>query len=190
MDYKAQLIQLLGLAADATDEQIQAAATTFQSDMVGYKEGADAEIANSKAACEKKDAELAEKEAALANRAKEVETLTAEKASLTEKLVNRDMEIHADVISDKEAIKTALLTNRDSGLAMLNGLKKPVVEPSKLPTHIANREVAAPGTGEVATDDAVRAKRISNRARELKATLNVPFSTAFTMAKNENPVTA
>lgn len=121
MDYKAKLIEMLGLNPEATDADIEAAiaaksteATQIQESMASKDEAvnaAKAEAESSKQACNAATEQVAQ----LNNRLTE----------LTSKLVESDLLIHASVIKDPAAIKAQLLSNRDATLAILAAMNAP-----------------------------------------------------------------
>lgn len=107
MDFKAELLAMLGLNADATDEQISAA--------VAAKKAKDAETATKADECE-----------AMTNRATaaEAEVAAFKTAALTTQ-VEADLQKHAGKIVNREQWKKALLANRAGALELLEALPEP-----------------------------------------------------------------
>jgi len=169
MDFKAKLLALLGLAADATDEQIDQAIAAKTSEL----ENASAEKA---------------KGAELKNRAEaaEAKVVSFERAAL-EAQVEKDLETHKDVIENRDEVKVQLLANREGTLKLLCSLRKPAAAESAA-AALRNRDTKAPGD-----------KTLANRAQEQSALVNsirdrarqagrpVPFERAWELARSEKP---
>jgi len=134
MDYKAELLAMLGLPAEATDEQITAA-----------KAAKACEIAN---ACKEKDA--------MQNRAVTAETklLDYEKAALIVQ-VDKDLDEHKDVIANREEVKAQLLVNREGTLKIIKSMRKP----EAMPTALHNRDGKTPTAEQIADDKRLNAER-------------------------------
>ncbi len=162
MDYKAKLIELLGLGADAADADIEAAIAAKQAD-----------VANEEAEAEKKKTE--EVVNRLRNRVKELET-----AALSAK-VDATLKEFDGVITNREDVKAGLMANFDGTLKVLRGLKTaalPNRRDGKLPANDAGGQ----------DDSAARAQaaKIRNRAKEIQATnRGLSFTSAFERAKAE-----
>jgi phage I-like protein len=109
MDYKAKLIEMLGLAPDADDAAIEAALAA----MMNSK--AEGEVA-AKAKEDELVAVKAEKEE-LKNRA------VAAEAAASEARVEADLAAFADVITDKDSAKTLLLANRAAAVKSFEGFR-------------------------------------------------------------------
>lgn len=160
MDYKALLKTLLGLSGDPTDEQIQTAASAFT------------QTAN-------KDKE-----------AKEIAELKNRAEALTKELVEADLKTFEGVIQDREAVKAALIKDRDGTVALLKSLK-PAVEVTTEATAreaIYNRDNAkAPTASETkaAQEADARAAKIRNRASEISKNEGISFSQAWARAEAE-----
>lgn len=176
MEHKLALITLLGLAATASDGEIEKAFNEFQSELANRGGG-------------ETDGEEAE---ALKNRVAELEE--SNKKLLTEQ-VERDLLEYADVIENKEEVKAALLANREATIKLLKGAKAKLsnrgggAKIGKQPLH--NREQAGiPATkfteGTNPQDEA-RAKKIANRAQEIARAQKCPYQRAFAMASAEFP---
>ena len=142
MDYKAELLALLGLPAEATDEQIAAAKAQKACDMEN--------------ACKERDA--------MKNRAETAEgkIIVFEKAALSAQ-VEKDLDEHKDVIENREEIKAQLMANRDGSIKILKSLRKPAAAA----TALRNREGQAP-TGQEAIDSAKRTSDQEKYVKEVK----------------------
>lgn len=159
MDYKANLIKLLGLGADAADADIEAAIAAKQ-----------AAVANEKSEAEKKETE--EEVNRLRNRVKDLEA-----AALTQK-VDATLNEFAGVITNREDVKAGLMANFDGTLKVLRGMKT---------AALPNRRDGKMPAGD-AEDPAARsqAAQIRNRAKEIQASnRGLSFTAAFQMAQNE-----
>ena len=169
MDFKAKLLALLGLAADASDEQIDQAIAAKTSELEN--------------ACAAKTAA-----AELKNRAEaaEAKVVSFERAAL-EAQVESDLETHKDVIENRDEVKAQLLANREGTLKLLCSLRKPAAAESA-PSALRNRDTKAPGD-----------KTLANRAQEQRALVNsirdrarqagrpVSFERAWELARSEKP---
>lgn len=180
LNYRNEMVALLGVAADATDEAIANSLTQFKSDLLKFRADTEASIAALKNSVADKDKEIlaakSEKEA-FENRIK----------AASEELVNRDIAEFKDVITDEAAVRTQLLANREAGLTILKGLRKPAPVASSAPLH--NTSIQSTPAPVVENQDEVQgnanAKRISNRAAELRKTLKVPYQQSWMMAQSE-----
>lgn len=95
MDYKAKLIALLGLPAEAKDEEINA----------------------------KLEAVVREREA-LKEKVKALEKAQADAAKAQEEAtIEKDLDANKDVIADRAAAKAALMANRSAALGMLKAMR-------------------------------------------------------------------
>lgn len=137
MDHKAELLALLGLPAEATDEQISTAAAA--------KKG---ELANGAAVAQERDQ--------LKNRAEAAEAKLAEhERRALEAQVEADLEKFADRIANREQWKQALLANREQALQLLEATP-PATQ------RLLNRREARTPDGAAAAD----AQALANRRRE------------------------
>lgn len=111
MDFKQELLALLGLPAEASDEEIQTACAAKKQEM-------------EQAAAEK--AELTAQNAELANRAAaaQAELARRDKAAL-EAAVEVDLEQFKPVIQNRDEVKAQLLADRPGTLKVLMALKAP-----------------------------------------------------------------
>jgi phage I-like protein len=127
------------------------------------------------------DAEIAD---ALRGQLGEVETLRNRCARLTETQVEADLERFADVITNRDVVRSQLVANRDGTLALLNALRQPepVVPLHQPRLHRPNLHLLSPASGE---SDPATARRIANRARQLQSQLKIGHHAAFRMAEGE-----
>src|SRR5277367_6703777 len=169
-DYKATLIKLLGLEDAATDEAITNSASSFQADMVSFKEKLEGEneVFSNRATEATEQLQKANDLLGVA---------ATENKSLIEELVNSDILKYADVIDDskKDKIKEQLLSNRKGTIEILDSLKKnEKISNRKAPLHDANKVgQPAPIDGseeDTKKDEEATARRVSNRAREIQRT--------------------
>ena len=171
--YKDLLVQILGLEPTATDDEISAAAATFQSDMTSFEAEKSLEVANMK----KEKDELSG----------QVTTLTNARNTLLAELVDADLERYAPVITDKEAIREGLLSNRASTLSVLKGLRVAQGDGAVKPVHndkLANRKPLDP-SAEHSTADVANAKKIANRAKQIQKEQGIGYHDAFKAAEKE-----
>lgn len=135
------IAQQLGLAAEASEEDILAAITQLQ------------QAAN--AANEP-----------IENRA-EFKALEVENERLTRNLVDADMDRFGSRLAEdkKDAVRAALLANRETGLTILTSLvpAAPAI-PASRPVPVLNRSEAKPPT-DSSPDNSERQKFIANRQR-------------------------
>jgi hypothetical protein len=101
MDHKTTLLQVLGLATDATDEQITLGLAAHTEDIQTRNTQLEA-IKNRVADLEKKELDA---------------------------LVEKDLDAHADKITNRAEMKALLISNRENGLKILALMK--AVEPQK-----------------------------------------------------------
>jgi phage I-like protein len=134
MDYKAELLAVLGLPADATDEQIAAA-----------KAAKACELDN---ACKEKDA--------MQNRAVTAETKLQdfERGALIIQ-VEKDLDDHKDVIANREEVKAQLMVNREGTLKLIKSMRKP----EALPQALHNRDGKTPTAEQIADANKLNAER-------------------------------
>lgn len=134
MDYKAELLALLGLPAEATDQQIADAKAAKACEMEN--------------ACKEKDA--------MQNRAVTAETklLDYEKAALIVQ-VDKDLDEHKDVIANREEVKAQLLVNREGTLKIIKSMRKP----EAMPAALHNRDGKTPTAEQIADEKKLAAER-------------------------------
>jgi hypothetical protein len=153
-----KLKELLGLPADATEDQIIAAVEALKAPA----------------------AELPE----IKNRLK---AATTELATLRDAQIEGDLEAHKDVITNRDAVKAVLVANRAAGLAMLQGLKlaTPAAQPERITNRSTAKTPDALGAEQAAKADNALAAKIRNRAAEIERTERIPFKRAFAKAERE-----
>ena len=185
MDHKTQLIGLLGIGAEATDETIANSIAAFRKDLVDFKSEAEGRLTTLQNSLLAKDGELT-----LAN--SKVTEVQGKLIKATEELVNRDMLEFKDVIKDETAVRTQLLANRDTTRAFLAGLKvtpaAPATTPPPAPLHNSKiqNQPAPVVNAPVNSPEAIAAsKKLANRAAELRKTLGLSFQQSWTQAQGE-----
>jgi hypothetical protein len=119
MDYKAELLAMLGLPAEATDEQITAAYAEHKQ-----------KLANSAALAGERDALLNRAQAAEAEVAKRDQQILSAQVEI-------DLEQFKDRIANRDQVKAQLLANRAGTLVILQALKPAGAEE---PLRIGGRE--------------------------------------------------
>lgn len=201
MDWRAKLMELLGLPPESTDEQIMAACQGHLQSMGNMKYKLP-EVMNRAATAnrlETEKTELTTKNTELTNR---VTKLEGDNTTLLNAQVERDLTEFEPVIDDKEETKKLLLSNRDGTLLILKGSLKKHVEANGKPKpgaqpRIHNRAAAGQpnpgkqgGAGDDETDtiniDAHGAAWIRNRASEIRKTdPKLTFTSAFNRARSE-----
>ena len=127
------------------------------------------------------DGEITE---ALRAQAAELESLRNRCARLGEAQADADLERFADVITNRDVVRTQLLANRDATLAVLGALRMPAVsEPLHQPRqHRPNLALLSPLPPEPET---AAARRVANRARQLQSQLKIGHHAAFRLAEGE-----
>ena len=191
MDHKAELISILGAAADATDEAIANSITAFRSDLQKFKGDTEATIG-------RLENSLIEKDGVITGLKAEKETLTNSLAKSTEELVNRDLETYKDVIKDVPGVKAQLLTNRDTTIGFLNGLKTPAAPAPAAPAAPLHNSrvqhqpapVVKTGSNKGTPEQVARTSKIANRTAELQKSLGLSYQQAWNKAKAEVPEVA
>ena len=168
MDFKAQLLALLGLGADATDEQIAAA-------VAAKKET----LANCAATAAERDQ--------LKNRAETAEATLAQHAQAAlAAQVEADLDTHKDVIANRDEVKAQLLANREGTLKILLAMRKPAA--ATPPDALRNRATRTPD-GSTLPNRAEEQRNFVNsvRAREKSAGRPCDFNRAWDIARTEKP---
>ena len=98
----------------------------------------------------------------------EVTTLKAERAKLLDVVIEADLNAHADVILNRDAVKAQLVLNREGTLALLGALKKPVAAvvggPGTAPA-VHNRDTGAGAGAVTAITGKGAEKELTGRAR-------------------------
>jgi hypothetical protein len=164
MDFKCELLALLGLKPDAAEADVAAA------------------LANRKT----QDGEAA----ALKNRAETAEAKVAafEKQAL-ETQVAADLEKYKDRVSKPDEVRAALLANREATLKVLEALKPPAASSAE---PLRNRMDAKPPESADEEDLKNRSKQQTEcveeiRNRERNAGRPVSFGRAWDIARSEKP---
>jgi phage I-like protein len=113
MDYKAELLAMLGLPAEASDEEVAKACAARKD-----------ELANSQAAAEAAAKAAAEEKEQLKNRAEQAEAKLAEHERKTlETDVEKDLDEFKDRFTNREEVKAQLLANRAGTRKLLEAMK-------------------------------------------------------------------
>jgi len=167
MDYKAKLLSLLSVPAEADDETIENRVSEIVKQAAGQ----------------------AQRLTSCAELAKNHKELVTKYDALLNAQVEADLAKFDAVIEDNEATKAALLSNRDATVKLLEGaFKKASAKPG---TPLYNRAEAgrpkSPTEGEVdnGPDARARAAKIRNRAVELVKTARMQYQSAFVQATKE-----
>lgn len=165
MDYKAKLIALLSLTADATDDQITAALTAKTAapatEPTAANSAALEEVTKDRDVLKKKVADLVEAQV-------EIE-------------VEKDLEENKDVIANPAEAKKVLLANRELGLAMLKALRNPDTE-----KNIHNRSGARP-PATAGNDSATQADQQKSTVMIIKNREKCTNQKAWDIARAEKP---
>ena len=146
MDYKATLLAMLGLPAEATDEQISAGCADMKTAM---------ENACSEKTALTNRATVAEEALALANRRE------------LDRVIEIDLEEFKDAIANREEIKGQLLANREGTRKVLASLKPVKAEGEPLRTRAQTPPPLGGATPEV-SDKSRRRGALINRMRAEK----------------------
>lgn len=184
MNDRLILTELLGLAANADDAAITNGVATLRANIATHGTT---------------KTELADVKNRLAEAEKTTKTLGERVTKLNADLVDRDMAEYDSVIEDKEAIKTALTTNRDGTIGILKGLKlKTANAASSSAQSRANRkpvynreEIGGRNPGPVDGDkteaekEALMRKVANRRGEILKSTPRIGFQNATLQAVRE-----
>jgi phage I-like protein len=156
-NYKSMLVNLLGLKLEAEDTQIEDAVA----------------LANKRLTT---NAQLT----------KDNEALKAERDTLLNAQVERDLTEFESVISDKETVKANLLKNRADTIKFLQAVKKPARDTTPLHNRNNIRQPEPIDQAEGPTEaQRVRAAKIRNRAQELQKKDNMTFPSAWQIAERE-----
>jgi hypothetical protein len=117
-----------------------------------------------------------------------VTALTTERDALLTVQVEADLEKYKGVIKNRDVVKTQLIANRKGTIELLESLD---TSPEKeAPARVTNRAAAKPPAAAAGAateeEDARRARKISNRATELKAAGPArSFDSCWTQAQQE-----
>lgn len=161
MDYKAELLAMLGLPPDATDEQITAAKAA--------KKGTDEKCAT--------DAE------AMKNRATAAEAKVKDfEVKALDTQIEKDLDAHAAVITNRAEVKAQLLTNREGTLKVLKAIKVSVAPTA--PDAIRNRG-QSPSEHNAQTAQSIRAQK--DLVAKIVLQNRCTHEQAFELARQQNP---
>ena len=163
VDYKAEYLALLGLTAEATEEDIAAARSKLEKRL----EAAD-QAEGQRNAAQEAHAKAEQENAALKNRAEQAEAraVALERAQL-ERDVESDLTEFAAVIANREEAKAALLANRDGTRKLMGALKAKAEAPRE---PLRNRADAQ-------TPDLDQDAKLANRRREQTAAVDALIAT-------------
>jgi len=165
MDYKAELLAVLELLAEATDEEIAAA-------LAVRKQCAD-ELENAR---KERDA--------LKNRAETAEGRLAQlDQAAREKQADADLETHAAVIKNRDEVRLQLLANREGTLKLLASLQPPTGSQEPLRNR---RETADPESPEQKLENR-RQEREAFVAETKKECRCATVAQAWDIARNRKP---
>jgi len=159
MDHKKELLALLGLNADATDEAISSAQTALANRLTAADAlQAQLDAAKTESATFKNRAEQAEGELA-----------TLRRQDL-ERLVEADLTEFAGVIANRDEAKAQLLANRDGARKLLAALKAKADTPREPLRNRANAQTPPPPSEQTTPGDKARRRgALINRMRVEKA---------------------
>ena len=123
------------------------------------------------------DEELTE---ALRREGAELEALRNRCGRLQEAQADADLERFAEVITNRDVVRSQLLANRDGTLALLQALRRPT---APMPLHQPrlsrpNLHLLSP-VAAVNEPDPALARRVANRARQLQSQLKIGHHAAF-----------
>lgn len=166
VDYKTELLALLGLPAEATDEQIAAGCSAKKTELEN--------------ACA-----MQEQAAQLENRAKAAEAKVAEHDRLAlEAQVEADLEQHKAVIVNRDEVRKQLLANRVGTLSLLAAMKRP----EGLDEPLRNRQDAKPPEPVLVLANADKARRRGELINKVQRDRNLPtFESAREAAMKIEP---
>jgi hypothetical protein len=173
VDYKALLLALLSLPDDATDEQISAKETEIRGTLGGVGD------------LETKASTADQLQAQLDEINKKYQELSDQQSALYKQKQEADadeiLKVYEGCFTDdasRAAVRNILLNDKEAGIAILNGLKKPDATPpvvdatttttSKTPPPKPRHDPAAAAAQTTAKQtEEEKASKISARAREL-----------------------
>ena len=164
---KTRLIEFLGLASDANDDAIlQAMDDVMSADEV-------AELQNNARAAQANE-----------------EALLGALEELEGELANRDIERYADRIPEpaRDFWRARLIENRAEAVAALDAMLPKAPAPKDPPKPLHNRaatRLPASPLPQPRPGGEARARRILNRAQELRTTTGMSFLAAFRSAEKE-----
>ena len=130
---------------------------------------------------------------ALLNRAEAAETKIddLEKAQL-EADADAFLDEHADVIENRDEVRTQFIENRQLTESVFKNLKtpEPVKKPAaetRRPLHNRESKIKATHNRDAQTGSEAHAVKIRNRASEIMKDQGVPYTDAFRRAEQESP---
>jgi hypothetical protein len=193
VDYKATLLKLLGLDASADDAAIQAKAAEVQGTLTKVP---DLETAAAGANDAAEKLRLANEETERVRGEYQVlfERDQAAQKAKQEAEVDAILEQYADRLTDEKAkarIRSILVSDREAGMEILNGLPAAAAAPSTTGEEKKAKEPPAPKHDPAAESEQAsaneRADKISARAREIVKNSNpkVSLTKAYQMAESE-----
>lgn len=144
MDYKSKLLAVLGLPADASDDQIEEAIRVMKAKTE--------EVANAQTEAEKEKERLENENKELDEEKKDLENRLAafEQATLKTK-VDAALKEHEAVITNREAVEQQLTKDFDGTLALLKGIKTlPNRADGNIPDEGGNQQEKPKGLAKVA----------------------------------------
>ena len=106
---------------------------------------------------------------------------------MREAQADADLQPFAGVITNREAVRTQLLANREATLAVLQALRRPepFVPLHQPGVHRPNLQLLSPVESPT-EGNANAARRIANRARQLQSELKIGHHAAFRLAEGED----
>lgn len=197
LDYKSKLTELLGLPAEATDDDIIKKCDEVMKNASIVATEAEA----AKKAKAENDGKIIKMESDMANKCVETEKLTnrvvaleKENSELLGSVVERDLIEFSEVISDAPAMRQRLMANRADTRAFLLSIKKPAPvtppKPGDKRDPLYNRNTAGQpkpvdqsGQGDPKAKEI--AEKVANRTKQVMANRRMPYPQAFRVAKAE-----
>jgi hypothetical protein len=155
VDYKAELLKLLGLDASADDAAIQAKAAEVQGTL-----GTVGDLQTKASSADQLQQKLDEISAKYAALNLEQEQVYKAKQEADADEILKVYEGHFVDDASKAAIRNILLSDKDAGIAILNGLKKPEAAAPSSDTTTAAEPPAPkhdPANGEMSEDEKIAA---------------------------------
>jgi Fe2+ transport system protein B len=166
LDYKALLLALLSLPPEATDEEIKAKEVEVQNTI-----GAVPDLQTKASTAEDLQRQLDEINAKYTELNEQQQALYKQKM---EAEADEILEQFADRITDEKAkarLRSILLSDREAGVEILNGLPKPAApgDAAEKETDEPPAPVHDPGNTPAGPSDEEIAKKVSARAKELRS---------------------
>lgn len=152
-----KLKELLGLPAEATEDQIVTAVQALKDAAAGAP--------------------------AIKNR---LDTAEAELKTLRAAQMKADLDARAGKITNRAAAEKMYAADREGTLALLDGIQAPAAEqPGRITNRDTAKTPAEIAAEKSEAAAAARAAKISNRAHEIQRTERIPFKRAFAKAEQE-----